>query len=120
MNAKDFIHRLKQIKAEILAFKQYKKIGVGRADFPRVVVSVPIPAEATYNFRLTIEFENASTLPFMQIMTRYTYMPEPGGNYTFQNNVYINNYQATYHFVEDYEIIIIAAAPIKSAKLEIV
>lgn len=120
MNAKDFIHRLKQIKAEILAFKQYKKIGVGRADFPRVVVSVPVPAEGDYTFKLTIEFENASVVPFMQFYPRYTYMPAPKGNYTFSDNIYINIYQARYGFAEDYDIAIIASAPIRTAKLEIV
>lgn len=120
MDAKDFVKKLKDIKAEVLAFKQYKKIGVGRADFPKIILTQPIQTTGVYNMRLTIEFENAATLPYMQFYARYTYMDLPGGNYTFQNNVYINEYEADMLFAEDYTIAIIATAPIKNATLEVV
>lgn len=67
MDGRDFSLRLKKIKAEVLAFKQYQKSGVGRADFYRYEFGKDQPS-LLYSDTLTVKFYfNITTQPIFQI-----------------------------------------------------
>jgi len=67
MDGRDFSLRLKKIKAEVLAFKQYQKSGVGRADFYRYEFGKDQPWLISGE-TLTVKFYfNSTTQPIFQI-----------------------------------------------------
>ena len=67
MDGRDFSLRLKKIKAEVLAYKQYQKSGVGRADFYRYYIrkgQPPLLSGETLTIKL---YFNSTTQPMLQL-----------------------------------------------------
>lgn len=122
MDGRDFSLRLKKIKAEMLALKQAYKYGLGRADFPEVVLSHTFTSAGDFGARITIDFGNTTQVPFIQIYTKYSWESMPTGSYTFSDGVYTADFTITV-YPEDldytYELEVIATAPINNATLEI-
>lgn len=113
MDSKDFVTKLKKIKAEILALKQAYKRGLGAANFYHAVSDI-VMSGSDY-VRLTIEYNTESDeLPFQILST---------DQYSLQGSVWesrTKRFIAVYDTTASYNMKahIVATQPIASVLLE--
>lgn len=115
MDERDFMTRIKKIKAEILALKQAFKYGLGRADFPREDLTLEV-GTGTHNIEITIVSKNLNGhLPFIELIGTALQSATINLN---EDTITITGPTANYGSSATIRMTVIMAAPIISAAIE--